>query len=83
MELNIEVHPKARRDGVGVHGERVTVRVAVAPEKGKANDAVVALLRLEIAKGRVRVVRGHKARNKRLCIDGMTAEQVFVHLSGK
>ncbi len=85
MTLDIKVYPKARRNSIEVHGARVTVRVAAAPEGGKANDAVVALLakRLEIGKGRVRIVRGHKARNKRLCIAGLTAERVFAHLSVK
>ena len=83
MEIDIKVRPKARRNGIEVDGDRVTVRVTAAPEKGRANDAVVALMakQLGIAKGRVKVVRGHKARNKRLCIDGMNAEQVFAQLN--
>ena len=78
MEIDIKVQPKARRNSIGIDG----VRVTAAPEKGKANEAVIALMakQLEIAKGRVKVVRGHKARNKRLCIDGLTAAQVFAHL---
>ncbi len=82
MEIDIKVQPKARRNSIEIDGVRVTVRVTAAPEKGKANEAVVALMakQLEIAKGRVKVVRGHKARNKRLCIDGLTAAQVFAHL---
>ena len=82
MEIDIKVQPKARRNSIEIDGVRVTVRVTASPEKGKANEAVVALMakQLEIAKGRVKVVRGHKARNKRLCIDGLTAAQVFAHL---
>ena len=78
MEIDIKVQPKARRNSIEIDG----VRVTASPEKGKANEAVVALMakQLEIAKGRVKVVRGHKARNKRLCIDGLTAAQVFAHL---
>lgn len=78
MEIDIKVQPKARRNSIEIDG----VRVTAAPEKGKANEAVIALMakQLEIAKGRVKVVRGHKARNKRLCIDGLTAAQVFAHL---
>ena len=78
MEIDIKVQPKARRNSVEIDG----VRVTASPEKGKANEAVVALMakQLEIAKGRVKVVRGHKERNKRLCIDGLTAAQVFAHL---
>ena len=83
MELDIRVQPKAGRNSVEVNGDRVTVRVTAAPEGGKANDAVVALLakRLKVAKGRVHIVRGHKARDKRLRIEDMTAGEVFARLS--
>ena len=83
MELDIRVQPKAGRNSVEVNDDRVTVRVTAAPEGGKANDAVVALLakRLKVAKGRVHIVRGHKARDKRLRIEDMTAGEVFARLS--
>lgn len=83
MELDIRVQPKAGRNSVEVKGDKVTVRVTAAPEGGKANDAVVALLakRLKIAKGRIHIVRGHKARDKRLRIEDMTAGEVFARLS--
>ncbi len=83
MELDIRVQPKAGRNSVEVDGDRVVVRVTAAPDGGKANDAVVALLakRLKVAKGRVRIVRGHKGRDKRLRIEGMTAGEVFARLS--
>ena len=83
MEFNIRVQPKAGRNSVEVNGGKVTARVTAAPEGGKANDAVVALLakRLKVAKGRVHIVRGHKARNKWLRIADMTAGEVFARLS--
>ncbi|MDE2742386.1 MAG: DUF167 domain-containing protein [Gemmatimonadota bacterium] len=83
MEFNIKVQPKAGRNSVEVNGDKITARVTVAPESGKANDAVVALLakRLKVAKGRVHIVRGHKARNKRLRIEDMTADEIFARLA--
>ncbi|MXY80839.1 MAG: DUF167 domain-containing protein [Gemmatimonadetes bacterium] len=83
MEFDIRVQPKAGRNSVEVNGDRITARVIAAPEGGKANDAVVALLakQLKVAKGRVRIVRGHKARDKRLYIEDMTADEVFSRLS--
>ena len=84
MELDIRVQPKAGRNSVEVDGDKVMVRITAAPEGGKANDAVVALLakRLKVAKGRVNIVRGHKGRDKRLHIEDMTAGEVFARLSG-
>lgn len=83
MELDIRVQPKAGRNGVEVDGGRVTVRVTAAPEGGKANAAVVALLakRLKVARGRVRIVRGHKGREKRVRIEGITPGEFFARLS--
>ena len=83
MEFNIRVQPKAGRSSVEVNGDKITARVTAAPEGGKANDAVVSLLakRLKVAKGRVHIVRGHKARNKRLHIEDMIADEVFARLA--
>ena len=82
MELDIRVQPRASRNAIEVDGERITVRVTVAPEGGKANDAVVALLakRLRVPKRSVRIVRGHKSRNKRIRIEGISATKVSERL---
>ena len=83
MEFDVRVQPKAGRNSVEFNGDRVIARVTAASEGGKANDAVVALLakQLKVAKGRVHIVRGHKARDKRLRIEDMTAGEVFARLS--
>ena len=72
LELDIRVQSRASRNAVEIDGERITVRVTAAPESGKANDAVVALLakRLGVPKRSVQIVRGHKSRDKRISIDG-------------
>ena len=79
MELDIRVQPRASRNAVEIDGERITVRVTAAPESGKANDAVVALLakRLGIAKRSVQIVRGHKSRDKRIRIEGISAAETL------
>ena len=79
MELDIRVHPRASRNAIEVEGERselkIIVRVTAVPEGGKANDAVVALLakRLQVPKSSIRIVRGHKSRDKRVSIEGMSS----------
>ena len=86
MELDIRVHPRASRNAIEVDGERpdvkpgvkIVVRVTAAPEGGKANEVVIALLakRLRVPKRSIQIVRGHKSRNKRIRIEGMTASDV-------
>ena len=82
MELDIRVQPRASCNAIEVDGERVTVRVTAAPEGGKANDAVVALLakRLRVPKRGVLIVRGHKSRDKRIRIDGISAADAIGRL---
>ena len=86
MDLDIRVQPRASRDAIEIDGERpdvkpgakIMVRVTAAPEGGKANDAVVALLakRLRVPKRSIRIVRGHKSRDKRIRIEGISATKV-------
>ena len=89
-EVDIRVQPRANRNAIEVDGERpdvkpcakIMVRVTAAPESGKANAAVVALLakRLRVPKRSVRIVRGHKSRNKRISIEGVSAADALKSL---
>ena len=86
MELQIRVQPKARRNSIEVvDGAKLKIYVTTAPEGGKANDAVVALLAksLGIAKSHVRIVRGHKSRDKLLDIEGLTEDEVIARLTDR
>ena len=86
MELDIRVHPRASRNSIEIDGEhpdvRIVVRVTAAPEGGKANEAVVALLakRLRVPKRSVQIVRGHKSRDKRVVIDGISLKMALGRL---
>ena len=86
MTLDIRVQPRASRNAIEIDGElpdvKIIVRVTAAPESGKANDAVVALLakRLRVPKRSVRIVRGHKSRDKRISIEGVSAADALKSL---
>ena len=82
MELDIRVQPRASRNAIEVDGERIMVRVTVAPESGKANDAVVGLLakRLGVPKRSLQIVRGHKSRDKRIRIDNISSADAIERL---
>ena len=65
--LRVKVHPQARRNAVGAYVNGVLqVHVTAAPEKGKANENVIALLAgwLELSKGALELKRGAAARTK-------------------
>ena len=81
--LNVRVTPGARQDGVvGWQGTALKVKVRAAPEKGKANAAVCALIArtLGVPPTAVAVERGHTARGKLLLIDGLTEEEMLRRL---
>ncbi len=75
IRLRLRVTPGARRPGLGglvESGARLAVRVSARPTEGRANKAVEDLLAkaLGVPKGRVRVVRGQRSRDKTVWIEG-------------
>ena len=75
----VHVTPKAVRDEIaGWRGDELSVRVTAAPDAGKANAAVCAVLAraLGVPKSRVRVARGLAARHKVIEVEGLSAEGV-------
>ena len=83
--LRIRVSPGACRDEiVGRQGEAWKVRVAAAPERGRANDAVVKLLaeRLRLPPGALAVVAGRSGRDKVVELRGLGAGEAARRLDG-
>ena len=76
--LRLRVAPgTGRNEIVGRHGDTWKIRVAAAPERGKANDAVLRLLsaRLGLARSELAVVAGHAARDKVVELTGITPQE--------
>ena len=73
--LDLKVSPKASRNAIaGFMGETLKVSVTTAPERGKANAAVEALLAeaLGLPVSTVNVVAGHTSRTKRIEVAGLS-----------
>ncbi len=73
MRIFVKVKPKAKKEKIEkVDGEHFTVAVNEPPEKGLANEAVVAALaeHFAVSKSRVMVVSGRTSRNKIIEIEG-------------
>lgn len=70
--------PGARRsEVVGRLGDAWKLRVRSAPERGRANDEVIALLArtLRLPARDVRIVSGHASRDKLVELAGLTVEE--------
>ncbi len=71
----MRVIPGAKKDLVaGEENGRLKVRLQAPPVEGKANKALVRLLarRLGLSRGRVRLVRGARSRDKMVLLAGVS-----------
>jgi uncharacterized protein len=68
----------SRSEIVGVHGDALKVRLAVAPVDGAANAALVELLAeaLGVSRRCVRIVSGGISRGKIVEVDGVNLENI-------
>ncbi|MHB8732182.1 MAG: DUF167 domain-containing protein [bacterium] len=76
MRITVHVTPRARRPGVERRADGTFhVAVAAPPHEGEANAAVVAALadHFGVARGRIRIVRGHRGRHKVVEVDAGSA----------
>jgi uncharacterized protein (TIGR00251 family) len=70
----VRVQPRARKDEVvGERNGTIVIRVTAPPVDGKANDALCRFVaaRAGVAPSKVRVVRGHAARDKVVRVEGI------------
>jgi uncharacterized protein (TIGR00251 family) len=75
--ISLKVVPGAATSGIaGWLGATLKVRVAAPPEKGRANDAVEALMAeaLGVPIRAVRIVSGHGSPRKTLEVEGLSDE---------
>jgi hypothetical protein len=76
--LRLRVSPGARRSGiVGRHGKAWKVRVAAAPEDGKANGTLLALLAktLGVPRRSLELTTGTASRDKIVTLYGLSANE--------
>ena len=77
--LAVRVQPKAKRNAVlGERAGMLRVSVTVPPEDGRANDAVLALLRehFNLQRSQIALLSGPTNRNKVVLVRGVTPQQL-------
>ena len=77
--MKVRAVPGASRDRlVGILGDAVKVSVSAAPEKGKANKRILAVLAasLGLAGSDLQVVGGQTARDKRVLVLGLSTTEL-------
>lgn len=84
--LAVRAQPGARKNAVGgEHGGALKVAVTAPPEDGRANAAVVELLRdwLGLKRSEVELAGGRTSRNKQILIRGRSPEDVAALLAAR
>lgn len=77
--LPVRAQPGARRNGVvGEHNGALKLAVTAAPERSKANKALIKLLCdvLNVKRSQIELLGGETSQDKRFLIRGMTAEEL-------
>lgn len=77
--FNVKVVPGSSRTQLaGTIGDRIKIKIAAAPEKGKANDCLIDYLAalLNVKKNAVRIASGHTSPVKQICIEGRSSAQI-------
>ena len=75
----MRAHAGARKNGIlGEHNGMLRVAVTAAPEKGKANKAIIAVLSdaLKMPKSSIELVAGETSPQKRFLIAGVDADKL-------
>ncbi len=70
--ITVKVIPRARKSEIlGWEGNVLKVRLKANPEKGKANEELIALLSelFHLAKSKIQLIRGHKSRLKQVRLE--------------
>jgi uncharacterized protein (TIGR00251 family) len=77
--LRVRAHAGARRNSIlGIRAGSLRVAVTAAPEKGKANQAIIALLSkaLGVSKSSIEIVSGETSPQKRLRVRNIEMDQL-------
>jgi len=77
--IPIVAKPSAKKDDVvGVYGTSLKLAVTAAPEKGKANKAILKLLakRLGVSPSSVSILSGETSKQKKVLVQGVEADEI-------
>lgn len=79
LTILLHVQPRARKtEVVGVHGDALKIKVAAPPVDDAANEEIVGFFStfFGVARSKVRLLQGGKARRKVLEVDGVTTTRL-------
>ena len=81
--LPVRASPGSKRDCLaGEHAGALKVAVSAPPDKGKANEAIIALLSeiLQLPKSNITLISGATSRQKKFLIEGIGSDVLLERL---
>ncbi len=84
LVLPVRAQPGARKHGVlGEHAGALKIAVTAPPEDGRANDALLEVLRkaLDVKRSQVELLSGMTSRDKRFLIRGLSKADLETRLA--
>ena len=84
IHLAIRVIPRASKSSIaGKRGDAILVRLTAPPVEGAANEELIAVLSKAFGRPRrdITIVSGHKSRDKRVSIEGISETELAARLS--
>jgi uncharacterized protein (TIGR00251 family) len=84
--LPVRAQPGTKRNAiVGEHDGALKIAVTAAPDKGKANDAIIAVLAkaFGLPKSNIELMSGPTSRQKKFLLRGVSVENALARFSHK
>lgn len=88
VEVNIHLIPGAKKEQIlgiveTIRGHAIKIAIHEKPSENKANEALVKFLAslLSIPKSKIEIKRGHKSRDKRIAITGVTVAEISAKIA--
>ena len=84
--FHVFIQPRASKDMiVGIHGDRLKIKVAAPPVEGEANKRCIQFLakRLSVPRSTLQIISGHNSRNKKILLKSEQAPpspEEYTHL---
>jgi len=82
--LSVKLQPRASKNEIsGPLGEELKIKVTAPPVDAAANQALIELLaeKLDCARSRIEIVRGHKSRHKTIKLYGFKPDEIPTRLT--
>jgi uncharacterized protein len=83
--VDVYVKPNSSKNIVeGYYGKRIKIRIACAPERGRANKALIDFIALKtgLAKTSIKILSGHKSSFKTIAVKNPEGKSIQDLLAG-